>query len=82
MEDTIKNHAPFDEGGICLMTEQLENVHKKLNDVENQQVLLNEKVDLKFEILTLILLFQILISYILLHHLCINDFHQHIHHYI
>lgn len=34
------------------MTAQLETVHKKLNDVENQQVLLNEKVDLKFEILT------------------------------
>lgn len=34
------------------MTAQLETVHKKLNDVENQQVLLNEKVDLKFDILT------------------------------
>lgn len=35
-----------------MMTAQLETVHKKLNDVENQQVLLNEKVDLKFDILT------------------------------
>jgi hypothetical protein len=52
MAEKVEGHAPHSEGLVCTMSEKVDLLHGEMFAIKNQQVLLNEKVDLKFDILT------------------------------
>lgn len=52
MAEELNGHTPHSEGLVCTMSEKVDLLHSEMFTIKNQQVLLNEKVDMKFDILT------------------------------
>lgn len=52
MAEELNGHTPHSEGLVCTMGEKVDLLHGEMFAIKNQQVLLNEKVDMKFDILT------------------------------
>lgn len=45
-------HPPNGEGWDCKMSEKLVDLHQEVSTIKNQQLILSEKVDMKFDFLT------------------------------